>query len=169
MSNIQTTNIPPSGSSPVSSERASTLKSFMSSFYTTSDNPTAHNEYANFFTKNATLIMGGKRVDGFDGMLPFLPILLKEISDDGKDILAFRKSIWTAVLSRKHVVNKIFFGEDNDMMLHGTVTYVMKHDPEGKDVKIDWAARAEFEDTQDGPKMRYYQVYLAAAAAVQKS
>ena len=69
MSNVQSTNIPPSGSSPVSSERASTLKAFMSSFYTTSDNPTAHDEYANFFTKNATLIMGGKRADGFDGIL----------------------------------------------------------------------------------------------------
>lgn len=81
-------------------------------------------------------------------------------SDGSKDIVAFRKSIWTAVSSRKHVVTKIFFGEDNDMMLHGTVTYVMKHDPQGKDVKIDWAARAEFEDGQDGSKMKYYQVYL---------
>ncbi|EEA27633.1 hypothetical protein TMatcc_004070 [Talaromyces marneffei ATCC 18224] len=155
--NIQSTSLTSSGSSPISSERASTLITLMSSFYTTSDNPTAHDEYANFFMKSATLIMGGKRADGFD------------------DILAFRKSIWTSVLSRKHVVAKIFFGQDNDMMLYGTVTYVMKHDPEGKDVKIDWAARAEFEDGLEGPRMRYYQVYLdtaaqqAAAAAVQKS
>jgi hypothetical protein len=82
------------------------------------------------------------------------------LTDDREDILAFRKSLWTSVSSRKHVVNKIFFGENNDMMLHGTVTYVMKHDPQGKDVKIDWAARAEFEDDQDGPRMKYYQVYL---------
>jgi hypothetical protein len=67
--NIQATNIPSFGSSPVSSERASTLKLFMSSFYTTSDNPTSHDEYANYFTKIATLIMGGKRADGFDGIL----------------------------------------------------------------------------------------------------
>lgn len=46
------------------------------------------------------------------------------------------------------------------MMLHGTVTYVLKHDQQGKDVKIDWAARAIFEDGQDGPKLKYYQVYL---------
>ena len=78
MSNIQSTNIPPSGSSPVSSERASTLKSFMSSFYTTSDNSTAHDEYANFFMKNATLIMGGKRADGFDGIPPFSAFVLKK-------------------------------------------------------------------------------------------
>lgn len=50
------------------------------------------------------------------------------------------------------------------MMLYGTVTYVMKHDPEGKDVKIDWAARAEFEDGLEGPRMRYYQVYLVCFA-----
>lgn len=95
----------------------------------------------------------------------FLPYIHKNmyISNDKKDILAFRKSIWTAVLSRKHVVNKIFFGEDNDMMLYGTVTYVMKHDSEGKDVKIDWAARAEFEDAQEGLRMRYYQVYLVCS------
>lgn len=49
------------------------------------------------------------------------------------------------------------------MMLHGTVTYVMKHDPQSKDVKIDWAAKAEFDDGQEGPKMRYYQVYLVAS------
>lgn len=68
--------------------------------------------------------------------------------------------MWTAVASRKHVVAKIFFGDDNDMMLHGTVTYVMKQDPQGKNVRLDWAARAEFEDGQDGSKMKYYQVYL---------
>lgn len=91
---------------------------------------------------------------------PLPSILSKDLTDDREDILAFRKSLWTSVSSRKHVVSKIFFGENNDMMLHGTVTYVMKHDPQGKDVKIDWAARAEFEDDQDGPKMKYYQVYL---------
>lgn len=91
------------------------------------------------------------------------------MTDDGKDILAFRKSIWTSVLSRKHVVNKIFFGEDNDMMLYGTVTYVMEHDPEGKDVKIDWAARVKFEDAQDGTKMRYYQVYLVCLPSLTSS
>lgn len=71
--------------------------------------------------------------------------------------------MWTSVTSRKHVVTKIFFGDDNDMMLHGTVTYVMKQDPQKKDVKFDWAARAEFEDGQDGSKMKYYQVYLVGS------
>lgn len=133
----------------------------MSSFYTTSDNPTAHEEYANFFTKNATLIIGGKRADGFDGILFSSPVSCWFLTT--QDILAFRKSMWTAVASRKHVVTKIFFGDDNDMMLYGTVTYVMKQDPQGKNVRLDWAARAEFEDGQDGLKMKYYQVCLVCS------
>jgi hypothetical protein len=54
--------------SPSLEPHASILKSFMQSFYATSDNPTAHEEYAReYFTPDATLIMGGKRATGFDG------------------------------------------------------------------------------------------------------
>jgi hypothetical protein len=79
-----------------------------------------------------------------------------------QEILAFRKGLWTSVASRHHTPTKIFFGGDNDLMLFGTVAYVMKAN--GKQVEIDWAARAEFAFDEAGknPKMKYYQVYLVS-------
>jgi len=133
----------------IAAKRASSITSFMSAFYTTSDNPTAHEEYAGFFTKDATLIIGGGRAEGYD------------------EIVALRQAIWTTVSSRKHTVTKIFFGGENDLMLHGSITYVMKPSTAGgpgKEVTLDWAGWAEFDPSED-PKMKYYQVYLDTAAA----
>lgn len=78
-----------------------------------------------------------------------------------KEILAFRHSLWTSVSSRRHHVSKLYFGDSNDMMLHGTVVYIMKNDPQGKEIKIDWAAKAEFDELEGiTPRMKFYQVYL---------
>ncbi|OKL60472.1 hypothetical protein UA08_04211 [Talaromyces atroroseus] len=133
---------------PPTSINTSTLSSFITSFFTTSDTPTAHEKYAReYFTADATLTMGGKRADGFD------------------EILSLRKSLWTSISSRKHTVSKIFFGAENDAMLYGRVAYVMKGEA-GMEVEIDWAARAEFviDSSSSSPKMRFYQVYLDTAA-----
>lgn len=49
---------------------------FLSSFYQTSDTESKHDEYvSDFFTPDATLIMGSKTAVGSDGILslPFLP------------------------------------------------------------------------------------------------
>jgi hypothetical protein len=73
-------------------------------------------------------------------------------------MLAFRKLLLTSVASRQHTAVKIFFGGDDDLMLFGKVTYVLKHD--GKRIELDWSARAEFAFDQAEPKMKYYQVYL---------
>lgn len=132
------------------SPKASALVRFMESFYATSDDPTAHEKYAGeYFTADATLIMGGKGATGFD------------------EILDFRKGLWAKVSSRRHTLEKIFFGSDgdDDLMLFGRVAYVMKS-ASAEEVEIDWAARAEFvfDEHESSPRMKYYQVYLDTAA-----
>lgn len=55
----------------ISPQQAKQLSSFLSSFYATSDDPSAHEKYAReYFTTDATLVMGSaERVArGFDGM-----------------------------------------------------------------------------------------------------
>lgn len=88
-----------------------------------------------------------------------------------KEILSFRKSLWTKVSARRHTPTKIFFGGDNDLMLFGKVAYVMKgQEASGQEVELDWAARAEFvfDDETKEPRMRYYQVYLVSTTEIKK-
>lgn len=41
---------------------------FFQDFYRISDTPDAHDQYAQSFTKDATLVMASKRATGFSGM-----------------------------------------------------------------------------------------------------
>jgi hypothetical protein len=141
------------------------LFNFMRFFYATSDDPTAHEEYTRYFTKDATLIMGGKRADGYDGMHPY-PAPLNILTDllTSIEILALRKGLWTSVAARKHNVSGMYHNGTMDMMIYGTVAYVMKGS-DGTEVVLDWAARAEYtidrtDPSNPGFKMTYYQVYL---------
>lgn len=43
------------------------IKTFVEKFFAVSDSPGAHDEYANCFTKNGTLIMGPAETSGHDG------------------------------------------------------------------------------------------------------
>lgn len=55
----------------------------------------------------------------------------------------------------------MFFGADDEVMLYGTVKYVLKADAEGKEVEVPWAGRVVF-DLGSGKdvKMKFYHVYL---------
>ena len=126
------------------------IPKFFEAFYATSDNPaeSAHEEYANSLTKNATMVMGSKKVQGHDA------------------ILELRKGLWTGpVQKRKHHLKKIFpFGDNsNEMMVYGTVDYGLKN---GKDVSVDWAGRALFSEEGGKLKMATYQVYLVSQSSV---
>lgn len=59
--------------------KAHELVSFLEEFYATSDNPTAHEKYAESFTSDATLIMGPKVGKGYDGLSPFFSSLLLDL------------------------------------------------------------------------------------------
>jgi hypothetical protein len=51
---------------PTSGQVDSGIVDYFSTFYQTSDSPTEHEKYAKSFTKNATLHMASKTVEGYD-------------------------------------------------------------------------------------------------------
>jgi len=104
-------------------------------------------KYVAQFTPNATLIMASKICSG------------------SSEILALRHQMWTKVSSRKHKALKIFpFGPNSsEVMLYGTVDYVLKEG--GKEISVDWAARAKLVMGNEEPgnvRMEFYQVYLVS-------
>jgi len=46
------------------------IKTFFEEFYKLSDTPEAHEQYANSFTSDATVVMGIKKVTGRPGTFP---------------------------------------------------------------------------------------------------
>ncbi|PKX94741.1 uncharacterized protein P174DRAFT_512851 [Aspergillus novofumigatus IBT 16806] len=121
---------------------ANAMISFMESFYQISDDESQHEQYVASFTPDATLIMGPNLANGAD------------------EIINLRHSIWTHVASRKHTPQKIYFGGERELMLYGTVRYVLKAEP-GKEVEVPWAGRVVFDDAEgQGLRMKFYQVYL---------
>ncbi|KAL4974426.1 hypothetical protein BDW66DRAFT_139804 [Aspergillus desertorum] len=124
--------------------KAPEMISFLESFYGISDTESQHDAYVASFTPDATLIMGPKTAKGAD------------------EIRALRHGLWTHVASRKHTPIKVFFGGEGELMLYGTVKYVLKSDPEGE-VEVQWAGRVVF-DLTEGLRMKFYQVYLDPSA-----
>ncbi|KFY96940.1 hypothetical protein V500_02261 [Pseudogymnoascus sp. VKM F-4518 (FW-2643)] len=118
---------------------------FFEDFYRISDTPGAHEEYANYFTKDATFILASKSIKGYE------------------EILAARKAMWTAVASRAHKPIKVFpFGHvSTEFMLYGTVSYEMK---DGRKSGLDFSARAKMVQIEKQWKMQDYQVYMDTAA-----
>ncbi|KAK9342108.1 hypothetical protein V1522DRAFT_455069 [Lipomyces starkeyi] len=121
---------------------------FLENFYKISDTPAAHEEYAGQYADDATLIMGLKKIDG------------------GTDILTYRKSMWTAVAARHHVLEQVFPFQGNiiekvsEYALVGTVEYTLVN---GKHVLVEWAAKmvlAPGKTESDSPKIQFYQVYI---------
>ena len=76
------------------------------------------------------------------------------------EILNLRHGLWTHVKSRKHFPTKVYFGGERELMLYGTVRYVLKADPENE-VEVPWAGRVVFDEKE--LKMRFYQVYLVSS------
>ncbi|KAI9375726.1 hypothetical protein BJX61DRAFT_539597 [Aspergillus egyptiacus] len=137
-----------STSASLSPTTSTALVSFMESFYAISDTESQHDAYVDSFTPDATLIMGPKTAHGAD------------------EIRALRHGLWTHVASRKHFPERIYFGGDNELMLYGSVRYVLRRDP-GNEVEVPWAGRVVFdvkEGGEGGVKMRFYQVYLDPSA-----
>ena len=71
--------------------------------------------------------------------------------------------MWEKVAKRNHTPLQIYaFGAgSNDVMLHGTVDYVLKDD---KKTSTTWGARAHFAEEDGELKMDFYQVYLVSKA-----
>lgn len=127
----------------LSPPNSDSLISFLESFYKTSDTEFLHEKYVQSFTEDATLIMGSKVANG------------------SKEILNLRHGLWTHVKSRKHFPMRVYFGGDRELMLYGTVRYVLKADAENE-IEVPWAGRVVFDEKE--VKMRFYQVYLDPTA-----
>ncbi|KAK9311546.1 hypothetical protein V1524DRAFT_32960 [Lipomyces starkeyi] len=124
------------------------VESFLENFYKLSDASAAHEEYADQYTDDATLVMGIKKIDG------------------GTEILAYRKSMWTAVTARHHVLKQVFPFQSKiekeicEYALVGTVEYTLAN---GKHVLVEWAGKMVLtsgKSESDSPKIQFYQVYI---------
>ncbi|RFU34768.1 hypothetical protein B7463_g1517, partial [Scytalidium lignicola] len=122
---------------PQSTEVDPGIKTFFEDLYRISDDPVAHDKYAQLYTKDAILIIG--------------------------KILNLRKGMWVAIQSRLHTPIKIFpFGADStEFMLYGTVDYTFK---DGRKAEVEWAGRVNMTKEDGDWKMSFYQVYLDTAA-----
>lgn len=116
------------------------LKSFVEGFYKQSDTkpPVEEDEYVNYFTPEATLIIGVNLAKGSD------------------EIRQFRQNIWANVSKRHHVVHNVAAVNDTDILLNGDVDYVLN---DGSSSTKSWAAYIEFESPAQ-EKMKYYRVYI---------
>ena len=120
---------------------------FFERFYAVSDDPNAHEEYAQSFVPDADFTMGAKKTAGYKG------------------ILELRHGLWSGpIKTRKHTLHKIFpFGATGEggkeLMLYGTVDYGLKN---GKDVTCEWAARAVMAEYEGGLRFKLYQVYVVS-------
>lgn len=76
------------------------------------------------------------------------------------EIKTLRHGLWTHVASRKHAPTKVFFGGEDEVMLYGTVSYVLRADAEKNEVEVPWAGRVVFAVDGEEVRMRFYQVYL---------
>lgn len=69
--------------------------------------------------------------------------------------------MWEKVSNRSHKPIQIhaFGGLSSDVMLHGTVDYVLK---DGRKSTVEWAARGHLVYEKDVQQMDFYQVYLVS-------
>ena len=75
--------------------------------------------------------------------------------------------MWEKVAQRSHKPEQIYaFGAgSDDVMLHGTVDYVLKDDRKTSTI---WAAKAHFAREDGKLKMDFYQVFLVSFEIVIK-
>ncbi|KAK4224145.1 hypothetical protein QBC38DRAFT_486123 [Podospora fimiseda] len=140
-------------------ETTASIKTFLKHFYTISDNQELNNEWVNYYTEEATLIMGISVAKG-----------LKEIG-------TLRESMWKTVVSRQHSVEKVFVGcvegeEEVEISIFGRVMYRLRGggDEEGS----EWSAtgrlvkRRVVEGEEEGKlwKWREYRVFLRGEMVV---
>jgi hypothetical protein len=131
-----------------------------------SDTPDVHEQYSRNFTDDATFILASRISKGRDGEA-LRSDHVRCVINVRLEILQTRKSMWSAVASRRHTVCKIFpFGDNaNEVMLYGQVAYDLK---DGGHSEKDWAARAVLtKPSNDGPlRLQFYQVYLVCITRI---
>lgn len=136
---------------------------FFEEFFRISDTPDVHEQYTRNFAENATFILASNTSKGREGE-NLISIYFLNHADTCIEILQTRTGMWSAVVSRRHTVHKIFpFGNNtNEVMLYGHVAYDLKN---GGHSEKDWAARAVLTKSPDESlQLEFYQVYLVCVA-----
>lgn len=88
-------------------------------------------------------------------------IKIGKVKQEGAANIAFvRQGMWSKIVSRFHIVNKVFVHSESDLFLEGTVKYGLVN---GKDVTVEWAGHMVFEEEKlkEGLHLlKFYQVYV---------
>lgn len=119
------------------------LQSFIQAFYKQSDTkpPSQNDPYVNYFTPQATLIMGSKEVNGHD------------------QVEQLRQNMWSGVSLRHHVVSNVAAVTETELLLNGYVEYTMA---DGANLSKSWGAHMML-DLSTEYKIKFYQVYIDSA------
>lgn len=124
------------------------FKQFIVDFYKASDNkppsPPTADPYLQFFTPECPLTMASKRVEGHN------------------EITGLRQGMWTSVTKRHHVVQHVASVDDETVLINGYVDYTLINN---KDITTEWAAIMKLAKSDEGYKMKFYQVYLDPSVA----
>ncbi|KAI8634741.1 hypothetical protein F5Y19DRAFT_409872 [Xylariaceae sp. FL1651] len=128
------------------------VKQFISAFYAVSDDVSKNNEWVDYFTSDAILIIGGMTARGT------------------QEIHELRKGMWEKIKSRKHKPDKVFPASFEpaaahqpepewsfEYMLSGSLDLQMKT---GEKAVAQWAGRAVLRETDGRLRYAFYQVYL---------
>ncbi|KAM0789066.1 hypothetical protein ACM66B_003129 [Microbotryomycetes sp. NB124-2] len=116
-------------------------REFILSFYKTTDNKQAIDEYLEFLTDDIDFQMATKYSDGIQAV--------KE----------WRINSWKGIATRDHTAKQVFTIDDecSQVMIDGDLTYGLEN---GKSISVAWAAKMVFaQDPQQKLKMKQYAVY----------
>jgi hypothetical protein len=151
---------------PSSTAPEDKIRTFLSEFYRTSDDPTKNDDWVQYFTPDAVLVMGSNTARGTEGMhSPTTATLAyKQTHMNVAEIRKLRGSMWEKVVARKHKPHKVFEsgfeGADSgrgEYMLFGEVAYELKT---GEKQSMSWAAHAVFAEVEGQLKFKFYRVYI---------
>ncbi|KAJ9155109.1 hypothetical protein NKR23_g2368 [Pleurostoma richardsiae] len=140
---------------PSDVEVASSVKEFISSFYSVSDTPGKDEEWLSYYVDDAIVVMGKDTATGRD------------------ELLQLRRRMWEKVQSRRHTVYKVLRGSfpaaggaetpTTELALFGTVEYRLRENGGREKSTVDWAghARLRSDEAAGGAwRFEYYRVYM---------
>jgi hypothetical protein len=127
------------------------VKKFIIDFFKASDTEPplpkdGADPYVTAFEDDATLIMGLAEFVG------------------AESISRWRQGAWSKVVSRRHIVDKVFVLNDNEVSMVGSVDYGLAN---GTSVNVEWSSHMVLNRPSRDLKLKYYHVYLDGSKLAQ--